>query len=413
MDEEGLVTLVIEHSSIIKAGFASDCCPRAVYPCNVSRPIMSPHFMSLTRGLSSSTYYYVGDEGYSKREILQHRLSIDRGYINKKPYHNKYDVWTPWQDVERVLHHTFKNELRVAPEVHPVLLSYNIGHEPSDYEKLSQIAFEQFCVPLLCFTNPSHMSLLASGRTTGTVVNCGHGLTLISSFIDGQALPKHVHTTGGEYITNYLVNLLYGRGYAFEIAAEQKIVNDIKESIGFASLNFEKDLKTSAVSTELEKSYQLPDGRLISVGSERFRAVECLFNPIDQEHVSLQHGVMQVLDQNNMKMWREIMLQNIVLTGNGSSFKNLDHRLQNELDKLAGQSTRVSLTDRYASWTGGSIFASRSLKMNEWISKDEYEEQGAVIIHKHLKKAQYLNPDDTMLQTQEKNKFADLNIVNH
>jgi actin len=408
--DEGLA-LVIEHSSSIKAGFAGDDSPRALYPCNVSRPRISPHFKLLTHGVLSNTYYYVGDEGYCKKGVLQHRLSIDRGYINKKPYHNEYDGWTPWQDVERVLHHTFYNELRVVPEEHPVLLSYNIGHEPSDYEKLSQIAFEQFCVPSLCFTNPSHMSLLACGRTTGTVVNCGQGLTLISSFINGQALPKHVHTTSGEYITDYLIYLLNQRGYAFLTAAERTIVNDIKEKTGFASLNFEKDLKTSAVSTALEKPYELPDGQVISVGSERFRAVECLFNPIDQENVSLQHGVMQVLDQNNMKMWREIMLQNIVLTGNGSSFKNLDHRLQNELDKLAGQSTRVSLTDRYASWIGGSIFA--SLKMTEWISKAEYEEQGAVIVHKHLKKAQYLNTDDTMLQTQEKNKFTDLNIVNH
>jgi actin len=402
--EESMI-LVVEHSSMVKAGFAGDDAPRAVFPSNVCRPRLSTLVAR-----SPNVYYYIGDEGYNRRGILLHRMSIDRGYINKQAYTNEYSDWTPWDDIERVLHHTFYNELRVAPEDHPVLLSYNIGHETSDYEKLSQLAFETFQVPSLCLTNPSRMSLMSLGLTTGTVVNCGAGISLVSSFIDGKALPKLAHTLGGHEITEHLMKILIERGYAFTTSYEREIVRDIKEKLCFASLNFEKDMKTSVTSSELEHPYELPDGQIITVGDQRFRAVECLFNPIDQQNVSLQHCVMQVLSQSGLNnMWREIMLQNIVLTGNGSGFKNLDHRLQNELDALAGHSTHVKLTERYASWTGGSIFA--CLNKDEWVTKAEYEEQGLAIIHKHLKKGQYLNIDDNMFQNQEKNNLTDLNFI--
>jgi actin len=405
--------LVIEHNAMVKAGFAGDDAPRAVFSSNVSRQKMSPIFTSSFRANSQSAYYYISDEGSScKKGLLVRRMSVDRGYINKQACTNEYSNWTPWDDVERILRHTFYNELRVQPEEHPVLLSYNIGHETSDYEKLTQIAFEHFHVPSLCLTNPSRMSLMSFGHTTGTVVNCGAGISLVSSFIDGKALPKLAHTLGGHEITEHLMKILIERGYAFTTSYEREIVRDIKEKLCFASLNFEKDMKTCVKSTELEHLYELPDGQVITIGNERFRAAECLFNPIDQKNVSLQHCVMQVLSQSSLdNIWREIMLQNIVLTGNGSGFKNLDHRLQNELDELTGQSTHVRLTQRFASWIGGSIFA--CLNTDEWVTKAEYEERGQAIVHKQLKKGQYLNVDNNMLQTKWKNKFTDLDFINY
>jgi hypothetical protein len=61
--------------------------------------------------------FYIGDEAQQKRGVLKLSYPLSHGIV------------TDWGDMEHIWHHTFFNELRVAPEEHPVLLT-EAPHNP-------------------------------------------------------------------------------------------------------------------------------------------------------------------------------------------------------------------------------------------------------------------------------------------
>ncbi|KAH0667764.1 hypothetical protein KY285_028970 [Solanum tuberosum] len=292
---------------------------------------------------------YVGDEAQPKRGMLTLKYPIEHGMVKN------------WDHMEKIWHHIFYNELRVDPEEHPILLTEVPLNPKANREKMTEIMFEKFSVPSMYVAIQAVLSLFTNGRLIGIVLNSGDSATNTVPIYEEHALPHAISWLGlgGRDITYYLTRILSEGDY------------------------IEKAKNRSSV----EKAFELPSGQVLNVGAERFRCPEVLFQPslFGMGSKGIHEKVYNSIMKSDVDIMKDLFA-NIVLSGGSTMFPGIAERMSKEITALATRGTKIKVVApperKYNTWIGGSILASVNSFERMLITKGEYDEFGASIVHR-------------------------------
>jgi len=366
-------TLVIDNGTgVIKCGLAGDDRkgPKK-FPNIVGRP---KHYKVMAGGFQGDVL--VGQEAMEHRGILK----LDRPM--------SYGAITNWEDMERVWRYTYKILNIENPSEHPVLLTEAPLNPPKNRGLAAEVFFENFNSPSMYVQMQALLSLYATGRTTGVVLDSGDGVTSAVPIYEGFALTHAIERSNiaGRDVTEYLRLLLRQNGNNFVSTSELEVVNSIKEKTCYVVYNIEKTELDADI--EPDVPYTLPDGTCIDVGAEQYRAPEVLFNPTILGKEDL--GIHQVLVNSLLKADRDIrrkLSPNIRLVGGSTLFNGLGDRLVSEVRKILLGDTKIKITAlrrsrKIAAFTGGCILANLSMFQKMLITRKEWNEGGMQVIYK-------------------------------
>ncbi|KAJ3271142.1 hypothetical protein HDV01_007000 [Terramyces sp. JEL0728] len=322
MTYESVITnqpVVIDNGSgNMKAGFAGEDQPKCYFHSIVGKP---KHYRAMAGATEGE--YFVGNKAQELRGLLSINYPMEHGVI------------TNWDDMEKLWQHIYTEELKILSEEHPVLLTEAPLNPTANRDKMVQIFFETFNVPALYISIQAILSLYASGKTTGIVLDVGDG-------------------------------------------AEFEICRMIKEKTCAVATN---GIKENYSTTDV---YTLPDGNMISIGVERYKAPEILFNPhlIGVEAPGVHQLVMDSINRVDLDL-RKDLYSSVVLSGGTTVTKSFADRILNELKRVTPKDNTIKVfaphDRKYTTWMGGSILGSLTTFKKMWISAAEYHENPDLI----------------------------------
>ncbi|KAI4185834.1 MAG: hypothetical protein L6R41_003881 [Letrouitia leprolyta] len=309
-------------TGFLKVGYAAQNFPEHQYPSIVGRPILRSEEKS---GDIVVKDIMCGDEAAAARSMLQITYPMENGIVKR------------WDDMEHLWNYTFNEKMKINTTGRKILLTEPPMNPLKNREQMCEFMFEKYNFGGVYVAIQAVLALYAQGLSSGVVVDSGDGVTHIVPVYESTVLTHHTKRldVAGRDVTRNLIALLLRRGYALNRTADFETVRQIKEKLCYVSYDLELDQRLSEDTTVLVESYTLPDGRVIRVGSERFEAPECLFQPhlVDVEQPGISEFLFNTIQGTDVDV-RSSLYKAIVLSGGSSMYPGLPSRLEKELKQL-------------------------------------------------------------------------------
>lgn len=391
MDEQPIV--LDQGTGFVKIGRGGTNFPDHTFPSIVGRPILraeerADETASQLNGIEMKDIM-CGDEASAVRSLLQISYPMENGIIKN------------WEDMEHLWDYSFYDRMKIDTRGRKVLLTEPPMNPLVNREKMVECMFEKYDFNGVFVSIQAVLALYAQGLTSGVVVDSGDGVTHIVPVYESVVLNHLTRRldVAGRDVTRQLISLMLRRGYAFNRTADFETVRQIKEKFCYISYDLDYDTRLANETTVLVEKYELPDGRVIKIGPERFQAPECLFQPhlVDCEQPGIAEFLFNTIQQADVDI-RTSLYKAIVLSGGSSMYPGLPSRLEKELKQLwltrvlKGDPERldkfkVRIEDpprrRHMVFLGGAVLANiMKDKEHLWITKQEWEEQGKRVLEK-------------------------------
>jgi actin len=370
------VHIVLDNGeSNVKAGFNGENAPRVAIPT-----VIGYSKNNLLNIIEDKDKYYIGNDALINSSCLNLNYPLKNAKLDS-------------EKMEKVWSHIFFNELKVKPENHNVFITESLFNSAKERQEMAEIMFEKFSIFNIHIEPQPVMTLYSTTKTSGLIVESGEGMTQIVPIYEGYLIKNGIkaNNLAGNLLTNYFMKKMESKLKPYNLSNPFLIAKRIKEKFSEVSVSADKNPNQSSVRNENPNSFfDLPDGNLIEVKNEKNEIPEILFDPscFDLDLQPIQEMIYDSIQEVDINL-RSGFLNNIVLGGGNTMIKNFPERLKNELNKIykfPDERNIIKINAQnerlYSAWIGASVVCSISNFQQMWISKNDYEEEGANIINK-------------------------------
>lgn len=357
-------------SGSTRIGFSGDDAPRLQLPTCV--------------GTAADGTVETFAKAYKHRDTVQVQNVMERGLVKN------------WDGVEHLMSY-IDNLLGISKDPNTPLLLTEAALVPREQrEELVKILFEKHHVSGLYFGTAPVMSLYASGRTSGMVLEMGHGTCHTVPIFEGFALFHSILQLdfGGDDLTSWVGKTITKGGVTFPPHHQRDVWQYMKEL--HCPVASDRSAYAAAVADSNKADavhHTLPDGTVITLGTERYVPCESFFDPsliLESNSPSTsRRGIHQLALDSTRKCDQDVaplLFGNVVLSGGSSLYRGLPDRIHRELQELApAEKVRIfaSTERRNSAFVGGSILASLPTFQDMWVTKNDYDEIGPAVAQRN------------------------------